>query len=120
MSTDLELDARNRSFGEAIAPLLKEYSSRLNDAMESLTKRAIEYASMLSLKDDPEKNIAAKLLEIERQRLESLLPGIERLARQTSQQLDHGVLDELSRIELEARLAELEGLLQTARHVQQL
>jgi hypothetical protein len=115
MSTGMEIEASSRSFADVIGPLLKEYSLRLQAATDGLIQRAQDFSHLENEPNSPEKEIAERLIRFERQRIRNLLPGIERLARQTSQQLDHGILDELSKIELKARLADLEALLNSAK-----
>jgi len=117
-----------------IDPTLEE-SQRLNSAANRLfsgfTKKlaamrseALDLYERIQANDGPTKmgtsrdNHRIKLVnhyQTIHRRFQSLEPALSKFARQISQRLDHTDIDEIVRIELEARLADFESEIRTTR-----
>jgi hypothetical protein len=113
------------SFLDTVAPLMKEYTAKLRSASGKL--RAFRDKVLLEKEtrveqfgDNPSDNKARQTWQekamdfqsVYQQRckqLRNLIPPTKKLAQHVSQMLSHGELDDLEKIELTLRLAELEN-----------
>jgi hypothetical protein len=100
-----------KTFAKTIIPLMKEYTKVFSDSVN----RAYQIIEKVSIDEDRRKH---DILEAECDRigilLKTLSPPMKELASQVSQQIEHGKLDPLLRLELRLRLAELESAIQSA------
>jgi hypothetical protein len=93
--------ATPNDFAAAVIPLLKEYTAKL----EHFCEEKQDIAKPRSPEDH------RKILML-RERFAKLASPLHHLAEHVSQQIEHGKLDDLARLELKLRLAELEGAMQ--------
>jgi hypothetical protein len=88
-----------------LVELIKEYIDRLYDLKERAEK---------SHTTKRESKVSAEELSLLGQHFRKLQPPVRELVRYTSQMIEHGSADELARLELRLRLADLEHALTAA------
>ncbi len=103
-------------FMDAVIPLLKEYTSKLQECAVEVDKVRRWYEGKASERQNgTSREYLASWIDSIRFRVERLRGPVEELDRRVSQMIEHGELDsELDRLELQIRLAELEGVLRAA------
>jgi len=101
--------SENRRFAETAASLLKEYSSKLEPIQKHMRqlRDEVEKASFGS----PEFHVVQQEYFALQQSFHTLGASLRTLAQRVSQFLEHADVDDVSRLELEVRLHELEGKL---------
>lgn len=110
-TTDNSLQA----FADASIPLMKEYGKKLDDLRDQMITRRDQLSS---------RNASPQLkaeIQVELNRLNKLVdrlaPPAKRLAQHVSQIIEHGKVDDFTRLELSLRLAEFEHALLTVKDV---
>ena len=98
-----------QEFGTGLAGLLKEYTAKMRKRVKSV-ELAKKFAKSKGLKISATPD--GQAMQMEFQALESALFN---LTREASQLAEQGKVDDLTRVELRLRLAELEGLLHAYR-----
>jgi hypothetical protein len=91
---------------ERLIALLREYTEKLT-VFGQQAKRISE--AFHSSRSESQRQRLVFEYHSEHERFNKLLPITQDLARLTSQQIEYGVLDEMTKIEFMLRLAELEG-----------
>ena len=99
----------SKQFAARVIPLLREYLAKFHSVADQ-AQRIREITAKARL--DPEKK---RILHLKHDLLQQLFvrinPPATELAREVSQKIEHGRLDELDRVELTLRLAEFEAAL---------
>jgi len=107
MSTVVEVPEATEA-AKQLVQLSKEYTQKLKDLKES--------AYSIPLKGVDVKSNGPRALRVKdvKSYLQYLRPAAEQLARQASQLVQHGAINDTTRLELRLRLAELEHALFSA------
>jgi len=107
----------SRRFAEAAASLLKEYSSKLEQIQSDMRQLRHRHDQLRDKYDRaPFSSSDFPIIQQEysalRQSFHTQEASLRKLAQRVSQRLEHADLDDVSRLELEVRLHELEAKLQ--------
>lgn len=117
MSAPIERPVRSARSRKALIDLMKEYNSALHEVVSEAREVSERYFS-LPTKGGTEENRAKQyyrnLFNAIEGRYHSLLPVVNTLSRRVSQHLEHAEVDELERIQMEVRLADLDSFTTTA------
>ena len=114
MSTELPTVERSKEFAKTVIPLMKEFGNKLN----LLADHALELRQSFDAADTSDKRpllFLQRKYAINWQRFDALEPAVMNLARNVSQMIEHGDLDDLTRLELQLRLAEFEDSIRSTR-----
>jgi hypothetical protein len=102
---------RKRSFVPTALALLREYTEKLDSLADRVQELALRTADDCS---ERQKQIQRQQKDILEHRIDRLAVATEGLVRRISQLVEHGNVDEDSRLELRLRLAELEAAREAA------
>lgn len=106
---------RSKHFAARTIALLKEYREKFESVSNQLF--AIQEAGTDEKLDSDKRHILRFKHSSLAQLNNSIRPAATQLAREVSQRIEHGDLDELDRVELRLRLAEFEHSLQSLQQV---
>jgi hypothetical protein len=105
----------SKQYAARVIPLLKEYLEKFRSISEEAQKIR-ESAAEKSI-DKEKKRILRLNHDLLQQLFTRINPPATQLAREVSQKIEHGNLDELDRVELMLRLAEFEASLLSLKRV---
>jgi hypothetical protein len=105
----------SKQFSARAIPLLKEYLEKFRSIAEE-AKRIREVITKAEFNAE-EKRLVRLNYDVLTQLYQRLRPPATELAREVSQKIEHGNLDELDRVELMLRLAEFEASLLSVQRV---
>lgn len=105
----------SQQFTARVIPLLKEYLEKFRSISDE-AQRIREGAAEQGI-DVEKKRLMRLNHEFLQQLFSRIRPAATQLAREVSQKIEHGNLDELDRVELMLRLAEFEAILLSLQRV---
>lgn len=113
--TEKTLLERSKQFVKRVIPLLKEYREKF----DGIADKAQEIRQVVAKErlDNENKRLLKLKYDILTQFQRRISPPATELAREVSQRIEHGELDELDRVELMLRLAEFEHALLSLQRV---
>lgn len=101
---------KKREKADRLVDLLKEYTDRLNAL-------SLEAEKTFQLRKTGPTRLADTKIDLVERHVQVLAPAIEDLSRHVSQMIEHGNLDDVTRLEYRLRLADLEHALATAQRL---
>ena len=105
----------SKQYAARVTPLLKEYLEKFRSIAEE-AKRSREEITKVEFNAE-QKRLVRLNYEALTQLYQRIRPPATELAREVSQRIEHGRLDELDRVELMLRLAEFEASLLSLQRV---
>ena len=105
----------SKQFAARAIPLLREYLEKFRSIAEAVQK--IREVSATERPDKEKKRLLRLNYDILTQLYQRISPPATQLAREVSQKIEYGNLDELDRVELMLRLAEFEASLLSLQRV---
>jgi hypothetical protein len=100
---------------KTIVPLFREYRQKLNDVR--LEAKSLYRDAHDTTRDDMSRNTVRQQFIAVTSSFQGLRPAISHFARRVSQRLEHTDVDDIVRIEIELRLADLESDLELTSNI---
>jgi hypothetical protein len=106
-----DVNPRAERQAATLISLLKEYTDKLNQ----LRARARAFMTPSALAKLDAKSVELERISFQDEHLR-LIPALDQLMRESARMIEHGVIDDITRLEMEVRLAEFEGVYWAFQH----